>query len=578
MTSVVIERTPPKALLPNDAFPADWPSALQKILAARGILSAAELDFSLQQLLPYHTMRGIDAATEILQAALAQQKKILIIGDFDADGATSSAVGILGLKSLGALHVDFLVPDRFRYGYGLTPEIVQVALSRKPDLLLTVDNGIASIEGVLAAKNDGMDVIITDHHLPGKELPIADAIVNPNQPHCAFPSKNLAGVGVMFYVLIALRARLKENQWFNETRPMPNLADLLDLVALGTVADVVPLDRNNRILVQQGLLRIRAGLARPGILALIKISGRKHEHLTSSDLGFAVGPRLNAAGRLDDMSIGIRCLLASDPQSAAMVAQTLHQLNDERREIEADMQQQARNILSKLHFDLQTMPLGVCLFDETWHQGVIGLVAGKLKETFHRPVIVFAASNEEEIKGSARSVVGVHIRDVLDAIATQHPGLMSKFGGHAMAAGLSLPRGNFSVFQAAFAAEVAKHLTKEDVTGKLYTDGALTQAELTLPFARQLRQDFPWGQAFPEPLFTGEFKVLDYRLLSDKHLRLTLSLPNSEVKIEAVAFYVQREQWRNSQCQRVHLVYRLDINRYQGQERLQLLIEKLVQC
>ncbi|MDF2868406.1 MAG: recJ, partial [Gammaproteobacteria bacterium] len=438
-----------------------------------------------------------------------------------------------------------------------------------------VDNGIASHAGVAAANSLGIAVIITDHHLASHTLPEAMAIVNPNQPGDLFPSKCLAGVGVIFYVMLALRAYLRKMDWFNkEQLTEPNMADLLDLVALGTVADVVPLDKNNRILVHQGLMRIRAGQVRPGIVALLEIAKRNPQKLVASDLGFALGPRLNAAGRLDDMSLGIECLLARDLNQARTIAQTLDELNSERRLIEADMQQQAFTELNKLKFNSQQLPFGLCLYDENWHQGVIGILASRVKDQLHRPVIAFAPANEQELKGSARSINGIHIRDVLDAIATQHPELIHKFGGHAMAAGLSLAKNKFLEFSKAFDTEIRKQLGETDLCGEIHTDGELTQTDLTLELAELIREAGPWGQAFPEPLFEGEFEIIEQRIVGSKHLKLVLATPNMQL-IDAIAFNIDGQAWPNHRVRKVAMVYRLDINEFNGRRTIQLVIEHL---
>jgi single-stranded-DNA-specific exonuclease len=477
---------------------------------------------------------------------------------------------------MGAREVQFVVPNRFEYGYGLTPEIVAVAAQYQPDVLITVDNGISSIEGVQAAKTLGMQVLITDHHLPAAELPLADAIVNPNQPGDDFPSKHLAGVGVIFYVMLALRSRLRSDGWFVERNVTePNLARLLDLVALGTVADVVPLDHNNRILVAQGLKRINQGQACPGILALLKAAGRKPGRLAAADLGFVVAPRLNAAGRLTDMSLGIECLLTDSESRAQEIAQELDRLNHDRRAIESEMQNQALAIVQELHLGEHGLPAGVCLFDPAWHQGVIGILAARIRERVHRPVIAFAPATETEIKGSARSVPGLHIRDVLDAVAARHPGLVSKFGGHAMAAGLSLPRTHFDAFQRAFAEEVARHLDADDLHGEIHSDGTLAADDLTLDLAQQLRAAGPWGQGFPEPMFDGEFEVVNQRVVAEKHLKLYLRAAPGADPVEAIAFRAL-ESATMPAWSRIRAAYRLDVNEYQGNRSLQLVIEYLV--
>ena len=552
----------------------DLPPLLTRLYAARGVQSAAELDKALARLIPYRELKGIDAAVELLVTALEQGQRIVIVGDFDADGATASSVGVLALRMLGAAHVDYLVPNRFEYGYGLTPEIVAVALDKQPQLLVTVDNGISSIDGVAAAKAAGLAVLVTDHHLPGPELPAADAIVNPNQPGCSFPSKALAGVGVIFYVMLALRARLRELDWFaRRGLAEPNLAELLDLVALGSVADVVPLDANNRILVHQGLARIRAGRARPGLRAVLEVAGRDHRRITSTDLGFILGPRLNAAGRLDDMSLGIECLLCEDEALARDMAQQLDQLNHDRKAIEQGMQREALAQLKELK--VEELPFGLCLFDADWHQGVIGILASRLKERYHRPTIAFADAGDGVLKGSARSIPGFHIRDALDAVAARHPGLISKFGGHAMAAGLSLPQANFGAFAAAFDAEVRRQLVEDDLAGRLLTDGALAADEFRLDLAQQLRHAGPWGQHFPEPLFHGVFEIIQQRIVGERHLKLVLKSECGRAQLDAIAFNVDREVWPNPTVRWAEVAYKLDVNEYRGQESVQLMVAHL---
>ncbi len=562
-----IEARPLPATLPDLGA---LPPLLTRLYAARGVQSAAELDKGLARLIPYQQLKGMDAAVDLLVLGLQQGQRMLIVGDFDADGATASTVGVLGLRMLGAAHVDYLVPNRFEYGYGLTPEIVAVALERAPQLLITVDNGISSVEGVAAAKAAGLTVLVTDHHLPGAELPAADAIVNPNQPGCEFPSKALAGVGVMFYVLLALRARLRDMGWFSAQRPEPNLGELLDLVALGSVADVVPLDANNRILVHQGLARIRAGRARAGLRAILEVAGRDHRRITSTDLGFILGPRLNAAGRLDDMALGIECLLCEDEALARDMAVQLDQLNQDRKAIEQGMQREALAQLKDL--PLEDMPFGLCLFEPDWHQGVIGILASRMKERYHRPTIAFADAGDGVLKGSARSVPGFHIRDALDAVAAKHPQLISKFGGHAMAAGLSLPEANFADFAAAFDAEVRRQLCEDDLTGRLLSDGALSIEEFHLPLAKELRNAGPWGQHFPEPLFHGVFQLVQQRVVGERHLKVVLKSECGSVQLDGIAFGVDREVWPNPTVRWVELAYKLDVNEYRGQESVQLLI------
>ncbi len=629
------------------ALSADLHPVLKRVYAARNVVSAHELERSLEHLPPTSKLRGIDAAVEVLYNALRHDKRIVIVADYDADGATSCALAVRALRLMGAKDVRFVVPDRFKFGYGLTPEIVEVASGHQPDLLITVDNGISSIEGVAAAKQRGMQVLITDHHLPGAVLPEADAIVNPNQPGDEFPSKALAGVGVIFYVMLALRAKLRELDWFkNNKLPVPNLAQLLDLVALGTVADVVPLDHVNRILVSQGLARIRSGACCVGIRALLEVAGRPQQRIAASDLGFTVGPRLNAAGRLDDMALGITCLLTDDLLQARSIATQLDQLNRERRTIEGHMQAQALAALERfsaaqgcasvgrsrhpasgdtcasLHgagersegFRMPEatgsnvgssapMPHGLCLFDEDWHQGVIGILASRIKDRWHRPVIAFApamegsvsceseargsgsrerpAASDTEIKGSARSINGVHIRDVLDTIAARHPGMLVKFGGHAMAAGLTLKREHFSAFSAAFDEEVRRLLGDEELRGVVLSDGELEPADISMELAEALRSGGPWGQAFAEPVFDGRFQIVNQRVVGEKHLKMLLrpvyALQNevgAAPLFDAIAFNVQ-DNPALQQAVSVHMAYRLDVNEYKGQRSIQLIVEHI---
>ncbi len=562
-------RIEPRPLPETLPFLGEMPTLLTRLYAARGVQSQAELDKSLARLIPYQQLKGIDAAVDLLVVALEQRQRILIVGDFDADGATASTVGMLGLRLLGTAHVDYLVPNRFEYGYGLTPEIVEVALTRSPQLLITVDNGISSVEGVAAAKKAGLSVLVTDHHLPGNELPAADAIVNPNQPGCEFPSKALAGVGVIFYVLIALRARLNSLGWY-QTVKAPNIAELLDLVALGSVADVVPLDANNRILVHQGLERIRAGRARPGLKAILEVAKRDHSKITSTDLGFILGPRLNAAGRLDDMSLGIECLLTDDPNAARDMAAQLDEMNQDRKSIEQGMQREALAQLKELTLD--SMPFGLCLFDPEWHQGVIGILASRLKERYFRPTFAFADAGDGMLKGSGRSVPGFHIRDALSVVAAQHPELISKYGGHAMAAGLTLPEANFPLFAKAFDEEVRRQLREEDLTGRLLSDGSLAIEEFHLELARALRHAGPWGQHFPEPLFHGVFQLVEQRIVGERHLKVVLKTECGSVKLDGIAFGVDREVWPNPTIRWVELAYKLDLNEFRGNETVQLMI------
>src|ERR1700736_924296 len=511
MTFSEIRSRPPAKQL---AF-AELHTVLRRVYAGRGISCTDELDLSLDRLLPVGSLDGVTAAARLL-AAHQRQGRVLVVGDFDADGATSSAVVVRALRSMKFWHVDFLVPNRFRFGYGLTQEIVALAATRQPSLIVTVDNGVSSIEGVEAARALGIPVLVTDHHLPGESLPRAEVIVNPNLRGSNFASPALAGVGVAFYVMVALARELGDVEF--------RAADLLDLVALGTVADVVPLDRNNRVLVAQGLRRIRAGRCVPGIRALLESAGRRLDQVTAADLGFAVAPRLNAAGRLTDMSVGIACLLADDPSEAGRLAGMLAELNEERREIEQRMQLEAQCIAADVRFDhAGDESLGLCLFDETWHQGVVGLVAGRIKDRLHRPVIAFARAEDGTLRGSARSISGVNIRDALDSIATARPGLLDKFGGHAMAAGMSLPEGNLAAFRTAFAAEIAARTAGETLTGVIHSDGALSAAELSLDTARILRGAGPWGQGFPEPVFDGDFQIVDARIVGGNPLKMQLT-------------------------------------------------------
>lgn len=548
---------------------------LARIYQARGVQSTTELELSLKELIPFHHLMDIDKAVVTLASALQKQQHIMIIGDFDADGATSTALAVSALKYFGAKNISYLVPNRFEYGYGLTPEIVNVAARSKPDLIITVDNGISSVAGVALANQLGINVIITDHHLPGNELPAAAAIVNPNQKGDEFASKNLAGVGVIFYLMLALRAHLRSSNWFTQQNiPDPNMVQLLDLVALGTVADVVTLDKNNRILVKQGLERIRNNKMCLGIRALLEVGGRSAHNLLATDLGFVVGPRLNAAGRLDDISLGIECLLTDDANKARAIAVQLDTLNRERQAIEETMQQQAQQILRQLHFKDKISP-GICLFDENWHQGVIGILAARIKEQFHRPVIAFARISDTELKGSARSIAGVHIRDVLAEIAVRHPELISKFGGHAMAAGLSLEQQNYAAFAQIFAEEVNRHVNSDELYGKIYSDGELTATELSLEIAEMLAAAGPWGQGFSQPIFDGIFSLVEQRIVGQNHLKMILSLNNNEKIIDAIAFNVDLKNWPNHRCEKVQIAYRLDINEFRGRRNIQLLVEHL---
>jgi single-stranded-DNA-specific exonuclease len=550
---------------PADGRFADLNPVLRRVYAARGLAGDADLDQSLRALLPVSSLPNVEVAARLLAAHRASGR-VLVVGDFDADGATSSALVVRALRSLRFAHVDFLVPDRFRFGYGLTPEIVALAATRAPTLIVTVDNGVSSIEGVEAAHARGIPVLVTDHHLPASRLPAAIAIVNPNLADSTFASAALAGVGVAFYLMVALAQHLEDSQF----RP----ADLLDLVALGTVADMVPLDKNNRILVAQGLRRIRAGRCVPGIRALLDQAGRRLAQLTAGDLAFAAAPRLNAAGRLTDMSIGIACLLADDEVEAGRLAGRLTALNDERREIEQRMQSEAVDIAASLRCagDGSETP-GLCLFDAGWHQGVVGLVAGRIKDRLHRPVVAFALAEDGSLRGSARSVAGIHIRDALDSIAARHPGLVARFGGHAMAAGLSLAPENLAAFGAAFTAEIARRADADSLRGWVLTDGELQRHEISIGTALALRAAGPWGQGFPEPLFDGEFDVLDARIVGEKHLKLRVRAANGCETLDGIAFgFVggASEGAVVGRGARVRVAYRLEVNEYNGMERVQL--------
>jgi len=561
---------------PVQRLSAELDPLLQNIFTSRGVQTADELERSLGKLPSPWLLSGMQVMVEQLIVAIKEQKAICIVADFDADGATSCALALKGLALLGAKRLNFVVPNRFEYGYGLTPEIVELVKRQNPDLIITVDNGISSIDGVKAARAAGIKVLITDHHLPGHELPEADAIVNPNLPDDKFPSRNMAGVGVMFYVLMALRIRLRELHWFEkQALAEPNLAQLLDYVALGTVADVVALDQVNRILVHQGMLRIRSGQCQAGIKALVDISARQLANIHAADLGFAIAPRLNAAGRMDDMSIGIQCLLTDDAELAHDIAEQLDVLNQDRKEIEGQMKTEAMALLADMQaLDEKHVAAGVCLYDANWHQGVIGILASRIKDRLHRPVIAFAPADSGELKGSARSIQGVHIRDVLSDIAATHPQLLSKFGGHAMAAGLTIKLHDYPAFALAFAESVEAKLDQVDLQQKVWSDGALDDAHMTLAFAELLQQAAIWGQAFPEPVFDGVFDVIQCRIVGKQHLKFVLRLPMSNLLIDAIAFFADKpENWLG--CRTIHAAYKLDVNEYRGQRSLQLQLHYL---
>ncbi len=545
---------------------------LQRIYANRGISDREEVSHELSGLIPCSELPGTEQAARLLHRIMQRQGRILIVADFDADGATSCALAVSALEAMGASCVDYIVPNRFEYGYGLTPEIVELALTRSPDLILTVDNGISSISGVQAANSAGVPVLVTDHHLPSEELPEAEVIVNPNCQGNPFPSKHLAGVGVMFYVLVALRALLRDLNWFNEQGiEEPNLATFLDLVALGTVADVVPLDRNNRILVSQGMKRIQAGRCRPGILALLDLAKRNYGQITASDLGYSVAPRLNAAGRLEDMSTGIECLLASDFGTAVGYARSLDKLNRERRQIEQQMKEQAFSDLEEIELG-ERLPYGICMYGADWHQGVIGILAARVKERLNRPAIIFARAEDGMLKGSGRSVQGLHIKDTLDAIASRYPNLIARFGGHAMAAGLTLAESGYETFCAAFDEEVRTRANECLFQNRIESDGSLPAGEMGLELAQLLRESGPWGQGFPEPLFDGIFRVVAFRVVGGSHLKLTLQPEGSDHSIDAIAFN-QADSVPEPGCNQIHAAYRLGVNEYNNRRSAQLIIE-----
>lgn len=547
---------------------------VQKLFFVRGEETSTVHDYQLARLLKPEQLKGLDDAIFLLKRALEKQEKIVIVGDFDADGATSTALLYRCLKAMGFLYVDYLIPNRFEFGYGLTPEIVNLSQDYSPNLIITVDNGISSHEGVARAKELGITVLVTDHHLPGNTLPEADAIVNPNQPNCSFPSKNLAGVGVIFYLMVALRSHLREEKYFKDKNiAPPNMAQFLDLLALGTVADVVPLDFNNRILVSQGLARIRSGNACAGIQAILSIAGKTHNTISSSDLGFAIGPRLNAAGRLDDMSLGVRCLITDSVQEATTIAEDLNSLNEDRKLIETGMQAEAVKILDNMDAGV-ALASGICLFKSEWHQGVIGILASRIKDRLHRPTIVFAQTDEENVKGSGRSIPGIHLRDVLDEVASQNPQILSKFGGHAMAAGLSLSKNHLKEFEVLFDQVVKKKLTVEMASPVILSDGELSDHELEMDYIEAIKSSGPWGQHFPEPVFDGVFEIVQQRIVGQKHLKLVL-VKDQKTKsiIDAIAFNVDVDEWPNENTQFAKIAYKMDINEFRGKRSLQLIID-----
>ncbi|WP_145583390.1 single-stranded-DNA-specific exonuclease RecJ [Yersinia thracica] len=557
-------------------LPAQLHPLLRRLYVSRGVKSAEELERGVKGLLAWQQLDGIDTGVTLLQQALADRRRIVIVGDFDADGATSTALAVLALRSMGGSNVDYLVPNRFEDGYGLSPEVVEQVAARGAELIVTVDNGISSHAGVDLAHAMGIQVLVTDHHLPGETLPAAEAIINPNLPGCDFISKSLAGVGVTFYLMLALRARLRDSGWFEQRAlAQPNLAELLDLVALGTVADVVPLDANNRILVHQGLSRIRAGKCRPGIRALLEVANRDARQLVANDLGFSLGPRLNAAGRLDDMSIGVALLLSDDIAQARALAIDLDALNQTRREIEQGMQVEALQLCDQLERTSTELPYGIAMYHPEWHQGVVGILASRIKERFHRPVIAFAPAGDGLLKGSGRSVAGLHMRDALERLDTLNPGLMLKFGGHAMAAGLSLEQDKFDEFRQRFADLVGEWMDASQLEGVIWSDGELKGNELSLETAELLRDGGPWGQSFPEPTFDGKFRILQQRLVGERHLKLMIEPLNGGPLLDAIAFNIDTTLWPDSSVREVKLAYKLDINEYRGNRSVQLLVQHL---
>ncbi|EAZ9878937.1 single-stranded-DNA-specific exonuclease RecJ [Salmonella enterica subsp. enterica serovar Typhimurium] len=557
-------------------LPADLPPLLRRLYASRGVRSARELERSVKGMLPWQQLSGIDNAVEILYNAFREGTRIIVVGDFDADGATSTALSVLGMRALGCDNISYLVPNRFEDGYGLSPEVVDQAKARGAQLIVTVDNGISSHAGVAHAKTLGIPVIVTDHHLPGDTLPDAEAIINPNLRDCEFPSKSLAGVGVAFYLMLALRTFLRDKGWFDERNiAPPNLAELLDLVALGTVADVVPLDANNRILTWQGLSRIRAGKCRPGIKALLEISNRDPQQLAASDLGFALGPRLNAAGRLDDMSVGVALLLCDNLGEARVLASELDALNQTRKEIEQGMQAEALILCEKLERSSETLPGGLAMYHPEWHQGVVGILASRIKERFHRPVIAFAPAGDGTLKGSGRSIQGLHMRDALERLDTLYPDLMIKFGGHAMAAGLSLEEHKFEQFQQRFGELVTEWLDPALLQGEVISDGPLSAAEMSMEVAQLFRDAGPWGQMFPEPLFDGRFRLLQQRLVGERHLKVMVEPVGGGPLLDGIAFNIDTTCWPDNGVREVELAYKLDINEFRGNRSLQIIIDDI---
>lgn len=560
----------------SDSLPADLPPLLRRLYASRGVTSADDLERGLKGMLHWRTLTGVEKAVEMLHDAFEKNLRIMVVGDFDADGATSTALSVLSLRAMGCHNVEYLVPNRFEDGYGLSPEVVDQAHARGTQMIMTVDNGISSHAGVDHAHALGISVLVTDHHLPGETLPAADAMVNPNLVDCPFPSKSLAGVGVAFYLMLVLCNHLKAKGWF-ESRgiAVPKIVEFLDLVALGTVADVVPLDANNRILTWQGLSRIRAGVCRPGIKALLEIANRDPQKLVASDLGFALGPRLNAAGRLDDMSVGVALLLSENLGEARMLANELDALNQTRKEIEQGMQAEALTLCEKLERSSDTLPGGLAMYHPEWHQGVVGILASRIKERFHRPVIAFAPAGDGMLKGSGRSIQGLHMRDALERLDTLYPGLMMKFGGHAMAAGLSLEEAKFDEFQQRFGELVTEWLDPALLQGEILSDGELSPQEMTLDVAQMLREAGPWGQMFPEPLFDGHFRLLQQRIVGERHLKVMVEPVGGGPLLDGIAFNVDTACWPDNGVREVKLAYKLDINEFRGNRSLQLIIDNI---